>query len=466
MFKALLCHLIVCATATASAATYYVSPAGNDRNSGTSEDKPFRVVQHAVDQMSAGDTLVVLDGVYTGTLKLKSGITIRAQNPRNVVFSGLEPLQARFERHDGNIYKTRISGSPKQFFYNNQPMTWARWPNAAWADNWVFDKKWAMATKGTGPGVLTSKAFAEVKDLDLSGGYCFIRYGKGNSCYSRVIESFDGETLRWNDKKFYSSKYTGEDGRKGRAEALRKMKKNHENHPSKSEFFLVGALGLLDAPGEWFVKDGTLYLYPPDGKTPDESVILAKTIDYCIDQEEAVSDVTMEGIDFLACSVRLSASGNSNLRFENVHFNYINSDLLHVNRVRGDDVEKPVRFAGSGIEIEKCLFAGAQQAGLVLTGADLRVENCVFMENNRNATFERRPLRVYPEGHYKITRNTFFNNPSDAIRILPDLSEMQSWNPEVSYNQRERECGSIGYRRQGTECASQCYVVDISGVQH
>lgn len=416
------------------ATTYYVSPTGADSNAGTSTAQPFCVVQTAIDQMNAGDTLVVMDGIYAGKLTLKSGITIKAQNPRKVVFSGVERLKARFERHDDNIYKTRISGSPKQFFYNNQPMTWARWPNAAWADNWVFDKKWAMATKGTGPGVLTSKAFAEVKDLDLSGGYCFIRYGKGNSCYSRAIESFDGETLRWNDKKFYSSKYTGEDGRKGSAEALRKMKKNHENHPSKSEFFLVGALGLLDAPGEWFVKDGTLYLYPPDGKTPDESVILAKTIVYCIDQEEAVSDVTMEGIDFLACSVRLSASGNSNLRFENVHFNYINSDLLHVNRVRGDDVEKPVWLAGSGIEIEKCLFAGAQQAGLVLTGADLRVENCVFMENNRNATFERRPLRVYPEGHYKITRNTFFNNPSDAIRIVPDLSKMQSLNPEVSYN--------------------------------
>jgi len=54
MFRAILCQLIVCATA--SAATYYVSPEGNDRNSGTSEDRPFRVVQHAIDRMQAGDT--------------------------------------------------------------------------------------------------------------------------------------------------------------------------------------------------------------------------------------------------------------------------------------------------------------------------------------------------------------------------------------------------------------------------
>ena len=60
------CAFVMCVTA-ASAATYYVSPAGNDRNSGTSEERPFRVAQHAVDRMQAGDTLVVLDGVYTGT---------------------------------------------------------------------------------------------------------------------------------------------------------------------------------------------------------------------------------------------------------------------------------------------------------------------------------------------------------------------------------------------------------------
>ena len=79
MFRAILCQLIVCATA--SAATYYVSPEGNDRNSGTSEGDPFGVVQHAIDRMQAGDTLVVLDGVYSGTLKLKSGITVKAKNP-------------------------------------------------------------------------------------------------------------------------------------------------------------------------------------------------------------------------------------------------------------------------------------------------------------------------------------------------------------------------------------------------
>ena len=71
-------------------------------------------------------TLVVLDGVYTGTLKLKSGITIQAKNPRRAVFSGLEHLETSFREHSVGIYKAKIEGSLKQLFYDDQPMTWAR----------------------------------------------------------------------------------------------------------------------------------------------------------------------------------------------------------------------------------------------------------------------------------------------------------------------------------------------------
>jgi hypothetical protein len=131
-------------------------------------------------------------------------------------------------------------------------MTWAQWPDVSWEENWMAEKKWANATKGTGPGVLTSHAFKNISQLSLTGGYCFLRYGKGNSCYSRRIESFDGRTLRWNDENFYTQNYTGEEGRRGAAEALKTLGENHPWHPSKSRFFLAGTLELLYTPGEWF----------------------------------------------------------------------------------------------------------------------------------------------------------------------------------------------------------------------
>lgn len=115
--------LLVLFTAQVSAATYYVSPAGDDKNNGSSEREPFKLVQHAIDSMSAGDTLLVLDGLYSGTLKLKSGIHIKAKNPRRVIFTGAESIKAEFVKHKGEIYKARISGNPKQVFFNGTRMT-------------------------------------------------------------------------------------------------------------------------------------------------------------------------------------------------------------------------------------------------------------------------------------------------------------------------------------------------------
>jgi len=396
--------------------TYYVSPSGDNKNSGISKAQPFRVVQYAIDKMQTGDRLIVLDGFYSSNkpLKLKSGITIQAMNPRRAIFSNLKKVQGTFLKHTGAIWKLKINEHPKQVFYNDQPMTWARWPNCNWSGNWDAHKKWANATAGTGPGVLTSKAFNELSpNLKLKGGYCFIRYGKGNSCYSRLIESFDGKILKWNDDNFYDKKYTGEDGPRGAPGFYEKIKERSPIHPSKSKFFLAGRLCLLDAPGEWFEENGILYFYPPDGKKPSPSRLLIKTADYCID-EGTLKDVTIDGIDFVGTSVRIS-DGNG-IVFRNVQFKYIGGELLYIDRVYGKTkANKPVQLTGQNFLLDTCLFAGAQNAALSLEGSDITVTNCVFMENNRNANFKSRAMELIPNGKFTVTGCTFFNNGSDSI---------------------------------------------------
>lgn len=426
-----------------SATTYYVSPTGDDKNNGTSEKEAFRVVQQAIDRMSSGDTMVVLDGIYSGTLKLKSGITIKAKNPRKVIFSGIEPLNNRFEHYKGNIYKTTFKGDLKQLFYQGKPMSWARWPNARWKENRIKDKKWAPVKDGTGPGVVKSDALAQFSDKDLKQAHIFIRYGKGNSSYSRAIKSIEGDTLLWDDKKFYTSKFTGEDGRKGSVEALKDKKfknKDHIIHPNRTLFFLAGSLELLDAPGEWFVKDKTLYFYPPetaDGQAPDPSKLFYKNTDYIFSQQRAISDLKIEGIDFLATSINLSSEENRNITFSNSQFKYIGAELLFKDRMHvKNGADKPLYFAGTNITFDRCLFAGAQNSALKLRGAELTVKNSVFMENNRHANFESRALLIENTGRYNIARNTFFNNGSDSIYMKSwfDLGKGKAPYSEVSYN--------------------------------
>ncbi|MCP4313061.1 MAG: right-handed parallel beta-helix repeat-containing protein, partial [Bacteroidetes bacterium] len=420
---------------SAIAATYYVSSLGDNDNTGASEESPFQTVQFAIDQMNTGDILIVLDGFYTGTLKLKPGITVRAKNPRKVIFSGAEPLGPTFEKHDENIYKTRVNQEIKQVFFNDMPMLWAQWPNIHWTENWVTDKKWVKSGNGSDQGVFTCNEFSEISELDLAGGYCFLKYGKGNSCYSRPIEAFDGDRLYWNTERFFSRLYAGEDGYKGTA--------------PNSEFFLAGAFDLIDVPGEWIVMEDTLYLFPPAGTDPNDAVILAKTNDYCIYQEEALSDITIEGIDILASSVKFAAPDNDNISFNDVHFTYIGEELLYINRPEGAEVDKPIYADGTNISFEKCLFAGGKNSALKVSGSGIRIENCVFMENNRHANFESRPLVLNASGTYKIKRNTFFNNCSDAMRITHSADYVVSAPQEVSYN---------------NICNAGKYNTDVSGI--
>ena len=406
--------------------TYYVSPSGNDANTGASKAQPFQMVQHAVDKMKAGDTLVVMDGVYTGMLKLKSGITIRAQNPRKAIFSGAEPLQGSFKEHSGDIYKIDVAAEPKQLFYKNEPMTWARWPNMKWSENWNRGKKWAGGNARF--GTLNQKSLVEMKDLDLTGGYCYLRYSKGNSCFSREIKGFEGDTLLWDDTNFYNRLFTGEDGKRGRMSIAGGAK------GVRATFFLAGALDLLDSPGEWFADDGSLYFSAPGGKQPRAEDLLIKTNDYSIYQADALSNVAIDGVDFLATSVKLGNPKNERIVFRNVYFSYIGTEHLFIDAPKGRKISKPIYVAGSRIQFDDCLFAGAHNGALTLVGSLLSVRNCVFAETNRHGNFQSVPLFIRASGTFLVTHNTFFNNCSDAIRVGFQDDYEKSSNPDVSYN--------------------------------
>ena len=56
----------------AVAATYYVAPTGDDTNPGA-KAKPWLTLQHAVDQIAPGDTILVESGTYAGCQMRKSG---------------------------------------------------------------------------------------------------------------------------------------------------------------------------------------------------------------------------------------------------------------------------------------------------------------------------------------------------------------------------------------------------------
>ena len=80
---------------SASASSFYVATSGADSNPG-SQTQPWLTIQHGVDTISSGDTIIVQAGTYAGCRIGKSGIsgairTLRAQSPGTVVINSLGP---------------------------------------------------------------------------------------------------------------------------------------------------------------------------------------------------------------------------------------------------------------------------------------------------------------------------------------------------------------------------------------
>ena len=88
--------------AGASAATYYVSPAGNDRSDGTTPATAWQTLERSSLALRAGDTLILREGFYRPTLVLAGAaeagedtaqpVTIRAERPGAAILHGDIPL--------------------------------------------------------------------------------------------------------------------------------------------------------------------------------------------------------------------------------------------------------------------------------------------------------------------------------------------------------------------------------------
>ena len=63
--------------------TYYVSGEGNDKNSGLSTSSAFRTIQKAADLTNPGDTVLIMNGVYTNLPKAQSAVSIKRSGTAN-----------------------------------------------------------------------------------------------------------------------------------------------------------------------------------------------------------------------------------------------------------------------------------------------------------------------------------------------------------------------------------------------
>jgi hypothetical protein len=89
----------------AAAATYYMSPTGNDANSGTSTSAPFATFSRAFSRTARGDTLILMDGVYHQQLFPN----VPAVNPSNPLYITVKALNEGKAIIDGDGSRTPVN---------------------------------------------------------------------------------------------------------------------------------------------------------------------------------------------------------------------------------------------------------------------------------------------------------------------------------------------------------------------
>ncbi|MCB0794164.1 MAG: right-handed parallel beta-helix repeat-containing protein [Flavobacteriales bacterium] len=245
--------MILLGSVSASATTYYVSPTGNDANSGTSTAQAWRTiarVNQSANQMQPGDrVLFQKGGVYRGTIDVLNSGTAGSVIEYGAYGSGVDPMISGsveltgWTQHSGNIWKASLTERPKYLFFNGQYMMPARYPNTGWL----------RVDAGTPTGLTDS-------DLNQANGHW--------AGATAVIR-----TTQWSyDTAFVTASSNG---------SLTHTSTGNTLTSDGWGYFLRNKYSMLDAPGEWYYDgaSNTVYLIAPDGGSPTNDLVEAAVTD-------------------------------------------------------------------------------------------------------------------------------------------------------------------------------------------
>lgn len=238
---------------------------------------PTAVASGSVLELECGRT-------YQGTLDLqgKSDVTVKTAGTCGDAI--LTPGQAvtDWTHHQGNIFSAPVAFDVTQMIIDGQPLEAAHWPNRP--------QTWVKATSSN-----TNSLSYAMPNTDLVGARLVFR-PHAWAVEARRITAYSGSTM--------SVTSTGNINFDGYALG------------GAVDFYVEGKLWMLDAPGEWAVSGGRLYVWAPDGKAPEGRTWASPDRD-AINARNSQS-VSLEGISLYAAANGVNAQDARNLRVTNV----------------------------------------------------------------------------------------------------------------------------------------------------
>jgi hypothetical protein len=420
-----------------SQTTYYVAPSasgGSDSNAGTLA-APFETLQHAINQLSAGDVLYIREGIYRETITIDedgtSGnlITIENYNNEVVTIDGTVDVTGTWSTYgsvSGAYQLSSYSTDITQLFVDDEPMVNSRWPNAQFNDDSIFSHStWAQGDEGDDDNPNSVQGSLQIDEdiynpgsLDLNNSIGVLNIGS----FKTETVKITGHTQNAGADDVITYGYTGGTD----ADYSTTYKDKHHY------YFFEGKLDFMDTNNEWFhdkIND-ILYLYPDDGLNPSTTgrTIKAKTTDYRVSFSGA-NYITFKGINFFATTIDIQNSDYLSIEECNFYFPSASKRMLGLTSGLGSTNVTSLNASSDNNTIKKCLFENAEGEALVIKGDSNTIENNYFHHIDWSASdLNGLMVTMYCTGASNIfTKNTIHTTGASAT-VLPGTASTFSYN--------------------------------------
>ena len=390
----------------------YVSSSGSDISGQGTFSNPFLTVQNAID--NGASEILLLEGIYINSEQITgSNIIIKPNLDDNVVYDGTltinDPgnVSAFWTQHEGNIYKTEITQPIWQLFINDVEMVMARWPNATFEEDLIYNKEsWAHSEPEDIDGLVNditdisllyneNKNLSDFNNSDIDGAILIANFGSFKTKVKQVLST----GLDVPNSKF---EYTPI---------------GNEYRTKHHYYFLEGKLAFLDHPNEWFYDNEFLYVWSEDGSDLINLNIKGKTQEFAFIFDNC-NNVTIEGLKFFATTISIQNSINVSVQ-ENV-FSYPN----YSKRMLGDTLSPlvtnidqdlittslPSNSSSSSCVFSNNVFEHTDGEALILAGDNHLISNNYFHHIDWScAETQALGLTIYCNGENLVFENNIIH---------------------------------------------------------
>ena len=363
------------------ATNYFVAISyGDDTNDGLSINDAFKTISKAASVMSSGDICYIRQGRYHETISIDnldgtSGAPIIFTNYNNerVIMDGTIPIISTWTQvGSSNLWRTKLTQDIWQLFINWEEQVMARWPNAKFSDEtiWDNDNYWAKGTIDDDENAYSNGAIIDDPYTNSAG-----------TLISLNAEGFDlDETnkeaiaiLNLGSFRTWSRIVTGHSGNTFNYAAVPNWKTKHHY------YYLEGRKEFLDQDGEWWYdtynnKD-SLYYLAPSGVDPNKLDFRGKVQSYAF-SVNASEYLQIKNLEFFATTVYFSNGDNCLVYGCNFMYPSCSKRMLRV----VDTEPEMTKFASGsvGSTIRKCAFRNTDGTALEMWGGVDTVDNCYF----------------------------------------------------------------------------------------